>query len=69
VGRPWQRLCRDGDRWSVFVVDGGRAHRRPVEVGHRNALETEIIGGLKPGEEVILHPANDLKEDVVVAGR
>jgi HlyD family secretion protein len=66
---PGSALFRDGDRWSVFVVDGGRAHRRPVEVGHRNALETEIIGGLKPGEEVILHPANDLKEDVVVAGR
>jgi HlyD family secretion protein len=66
---PGSALFRDGDRWSVFVVEAGRAHRRSVEVGHRNALETEIIRGLNPGEEVILHPANDLKEGVAVAGR
>jgi hypothetical protein len=37
-----------------------------VEVGHRTALETEIIRGLKPGEAVILYPPNDLKEGAAV---
>ena len=66
---PASALFRDGDRWSVFVVQAGRARRKSVEVGHRNALETEIIRGLNPGEEVILHPANDLKDGVAVAAR
>ncbi|MBZ5677805.1 MAG: efflux RND transporter periplasmic adaptor subunit [Acidobacteriia bacterium] len=66
---PASALFRDGDRWSVFVIEGGRAHRRPVEVGHRNALEAEIIRGLSPGEAVILHPANDLKDGVPVTSR
>jgi len=38
-------------------------------VGHRNALEAEIIRGLSPGEAVILHPANDLKDGVTVTSR
>ena len=66
---PGSALFRDGDRWSVFVVEGGRAHRKSVEVGHHTALETEIIRGLNPGEAVILHPSNDLKEGAAVAGR
>ncbi len=66
---PGSALFRDGDRWSVFVVEAGRARRRSVEVGHRTALETEIIRGLNPGEAVILHPPNDLKEGAAVAGR
>lgn len=65
---PGSALFRDGERWSVFVIEAGRAHRRSVEVGHRNALETEIIRGLKPGEQVILHPANDLTEGTAVVG-
>jgi HlyD family secretion protein len=66
---PGSALFRDGDGWSVFVVEAGRALRKSVGVGHRNALETEIIRGLNPGEEVILHPPNDLKEGVAVAAR
>jgi HlyD family secretion protein len=66
---PGSALFRDGDRWSVFVVESGRARRKSVEVGHRTALETEIIRGLNPGDAVILHPPNDLKEGAAVAGR
>lgn len=66
---PGSALFRDGENWNVFVVDGGRARRRTVEVGHRNALETEIIRGLNPGEAVILHPPNDLKEGIAVTAR
>ena len=47
---------------------GGRATRKSVEVGHRNALETEILRGLNKGEEAILHPSNYLKEGSAVSG-
>jgi HlyD family secretion protein len=40
----------------VYVVEGGRAHLRPVELGGRNGSEGWIRAGLKPGQEVIIYP-------------
>lgn len=59
---PASALFRRGDAWSVFVVEGGRARRRDVTAGHRNALEVEILAGLEPGARVIRHPANDVED-------
>jgi HlyD family secretion protein len=44
----------------VFVVEGGRAHVRPVEIGQRGTLEVEIAKGLSAGERVVRHPSNDV---------
>jgi HlyD family secretion protein len=66
---PASALFRDGEQWNVFVFEGRRASRRSVEVGHRNALEAEIIRGLNPGDEVIVHPPNDLKDRTAVIAR
>jgi HlyD family secretion protein len=33
-----------------------------VEVGHRNGLVAEIVGGLGEGESVIAHPDDRIKE-------
>jgi HlyD family secretion protein len=54
----------DKSQWSVFVIDSAtnRAHLQPVETGHRNASEAEILNGLDEGTPVILHPPNDLKD-------
>jgi len=52
-------LCR---RWCAFVVEDDRAKRRLVTVGHSNAQEAEVVEGLKPGETVIRHPANQIEE-------
>jgi HlyD family secretion protein len=43
-----------GGNW-IFVVDkGGRgATRRPVQLGRKNSDYIEVLGGLKPGEQVI----------------
>lgn len=60
---PASALFRRGDGWSVFVVEGGRARRRDVTVGHRGALEVEILGGLTDGEQVVRHPSNDVEDD------
>lgn len=47
-------LSRTGGDW-VFVLtpDGHRAERRRVRIGRRNALQVEVLGGLKPGERVV----------------
>ena len=35
---------------------------RPVKVGHSSGLETEILEGLREGDEVILYPGDRVKE-------
>ena len=66
---PSSALFRSGQAWNVFAIENGRAHIVPVEIDHRNASEAEITGGLKEGALVILHPANDLKDNARVAVR
>jgi HlyD family secretion protein len=66
---PSSALFRHGDGWSVFVVEDGRSRRRAVETGHRSAFEVEIVNGISEGEEVILHPANEIDDGSPVSAR
>ena len=59
---PQSALFRQGQGWSVFAIEGGRAKRHDVEIGHRNQAEAEILNGISAGEEVILHPSNQLND-------
>jgi HlyD family secretion protein len=61
---PGSAAFRDGNAWRVFAIEQGRAHRKTVAIGHRNQTEVEILEGLREGEEVILHPSNQLKDGV-----
>ncbi len=61
---------RSGDgHWAVFVVEGGRARLRPVELGQRNGLEAEIRSGLELGERVVLYPGERVSDGVRIAAR
>ncbi|MEZ5419795.1 MAG: efflux RND transporter periplasmic adaptor subunit [Vicinamibacterales bacterium] len=64
---PASALVRDGDGWAVFRVDGNRARRTPVQVGHRSPREVEITGGLAAGAAVVLHPPDTLEDGGRVA--
>ena len=64
---PGSALFRHGDGWSVFVVDGARARRRDVMVGHRNAFDAEILGGLDEGAMIIRYPSDRIADGVRVA--
>ncbi len=57
---PTSALFRRGQQWSVFAIEGDRAHVHDVQVGHRNALEAEVLGGLSEETRVILHPSNQI---------
>jgi HlyD family secretion protein len=59
---PDSSLFRHGDGWAVFVVENGRAVRRAVEVGRRNGLSAQVIGGLDLGEQVIDHPSDEVDD-------
>ncbi len=59
---PSGALFRQGDRWAAFVVVDDRAHLRFVKVGHSSSTETQILHGLKPGDEVILYPGSRVRD-------
>lgn len=45
---------RGGKRQAIFVVNGGEAIRREVNVGQRNGDYVEIVSGLKAGDKIII---------------
>ncbi|MBZ5695525.1 MAG: efflux RND transporter periplasmic adaptor subunit [Acidobacteriia bacterium] len=59
---PLSAVFRRGQGWSTFVITAGRARTRNVEIGHRNESEVEILSGVAEGQQVILHPSNQLAE-------
>ena len=59
---PAAALLRDGAQWSVFVVDGGRARRRLVQVRERNAELAWVQSGITEGERVVLYPGATLAD-------
>lgn len=59
---PATSLSRSATTWSVFVVEDERARRRKVELGHRNAMEAEVLRGLERGTNVVRHPPNQLAD-------
>lgn len=63
---PASALFRCAESWCAFLVEHGRAQRRVVTIGHRNAQEAEVLAGLVAGETVIRHPASQVDEGVRV---
>jgi HlyD family secretion protein len=50
-----------GGGWAfVLGADGKTATRRPIQTGRRNGSQIEVLGGLAPGEKVILSDYSDL---------
>jgi HlyD family secretion protein len=69
VKLPTSALFRHGQSWAVFALQDGRARLHEVKIGHRNATEAEVLGGVAPGEQVILHPTNEIRDGLRVAAR
>ena len=66
---PASALFRRQDSWAAFVYKDRRAELRRVDVGKRNAFEVQILGGLQEGEQVIMHPSNDISDGTRVRAR
>lgn len=63
LGRPTQALlladgpfyADSGGTWVyVLAADGRSAERRPVRLGRRAAGQVEVLGGLRPGDSVVV---------------
>jgi HlyD family secretion protein len=63
---PNGAIFRRGEQWHAYVVNDSRAHLRPVKVGRASNTETEILEGLKEGDEIILYPGDRIKEGLRV---
>ncbi|TCZ79744.1 efflux RND transporter periplasmic adaptor subunit, partial [Lysobacter sp. N42] len=59
---PLAALFRDGGRWAVYAVEGGRARLRHVRVGHVGEDRAEILDGLREGARVVVHPGDTVRE-------
>ncbi len=59
---PASALFRRGDAWALFTIEGGRARERTVTAGHESSTETEILSGVQPGDLVIRHPTDRIRE-------
>jgi HlyD family secretion protein len=66
---PTSALFRHGDKWAVYVVDRGRAHRTLLESGHQTGQYAEVVSGLAEGARVILHPGDTLVDGARVRER
>lgn len=66
---PLGALFRQGESWAVFVVVDGHAQRRLVKIGERNLHAARVLDGLKPGEQVILHPSDRVADGVRIEAR
>ncbi|MGB5625247.1 MAG: HlyD family efflux transporter periplasmic adaptor subunit, partial [Woeseiaceae bacterium] len=66
---PLTALFRDGENWSLFVEEDGRARLRHVKAGQRNGVIAEIREGLKAGERVVAHPSDRVTNGVRIASR
>ena len=66
---PVGSLFRRGDDWAVFSVSAGRARATLVNIGHRNAQLAEVLSGLAPGDRVVLHPSDRVKDGAAVSQR
>lgn len=63
---PASALFRTGEQWNVYIIEGGYARRRGVQLGHRNGLAAEVVSGLKEGEMVIPHPDETVEDGTQV---
>jgi HlyD family secretion protein len=59
---PVGALFRDGAGWAVFVVEDGRAHKRPINTARRNPVDALVDEGLQPAESVVVYPPDALKD-------
>jgi HlyD family secretion protein len=66
IAVPLAALFRQGSNWAAYVELGGKAELRLLKLGRRNADYAEVTSGLAEGEQVILHPSDQMADGVAV---
>jgi hypothetical protein len=63
---PEEAIVSEGATTSVYVVDGGRALRRQVDLGVRQRDQVEVTRGLAGGETVVVSGQIRLRDGMSV---
>lgn len=66
---PTSALFRNGDEWSVYVVENDRARLVPVTIGRKNSRNAEVQNGLAENQQVVLYHSDKLRDGVAVFKR
>ena len=67
---PISALFRCNEQaWCTFVDEDGKAQQRQIVIGQRNDLEAAVEQGLTVGEQVILHPTEQVTEGQSIRDR
>jgi HlyD family secretion protein len=66
---PASALFRDRGRWAVYILAGGRARLRSVDIGHRGRVDVEVVSGLSDNERVLVHPSDQIRDGTRVKAR
>ncbi len=66
---PSGALFRQGNTWKTFIYQNGRARLATLEAGHSDGHLTEVLSGLQPGDQVLLHPPDTVKDGTTVTER
>jgi RND family efflux transporter MFP subunit len=64
---PAAAIVREGDETAVFVASGGKAERRPVEIGLSEGAQDEVVSGLHEGEMVIVDGQAGLPDGAAIS--
>ncbi|MBF9033281.1 HlyD family efflux transporter periplasmic adaptor subunit [Rhodobacterales bacterium HKCCE2091] len=66
---PLAAAFREGGSWATFVEEDGIARLRRIELGQIGDDSAEVLGGLEPGDRVVLHPSNSLEDGTAITLR
>lgn len=66
---PSAAMFRVGDQWAVFTVEEGIAHLAPVRLGARDGAFAQVLDGIEPGVQVILHPNDQIVDGGEIVAR
>lgn len=63
---PISSLFRGKEGWHLFVLEDGRAVDKAVRIGMRGTLQAQVLAGVREGQKVVVHPANELRDGMSV---
>ncbi len=59
---PSSAVFRSEEKWAVFRIRNGVAHKTALTIGHRGDVLWEVLDGLQVGDTVVVHPSTDVKD-------
>jgi HlyD family secretion protein len=66
---PAGAVFRHAGGWAVYAIDHDVARLRPVELGRRTGVQAQILGGLGPGDRVVVYPSDNVADGTRVEER